>query len=140
MKQILFGFALCAVSFCCADFTQHLKKDIPKQPEERSIQHVDRIYLINLDQRPEKLEKSLSQLKRYQVVPHRFSAICGWDLSAEVFNDVGVKFLPGMLSEEWAFYFPLGKEVKPEADFLREECYGKTYFSRWMTLGSLDVL
>jgi len=61
-----------------------------------NIKNIDLIYLINLDQRPEKLERTLSQLSPYGIVPNRFSAIYGWTLADEVFEDIGLKVAPGM--------------------------------------------
>jgi GR25 family glycosyltransferase involved in LPS biosynthesis len=120
-----------------ADFSSHLRKDLNKKTEKSSIAKIDFIYLINLDQRPKKLERCLTQLKSYDIFPHRFSAIYGWDLPPGVFNDVGVKFSPGMRSSEWVIHFPAKGKGEPESDFLRAECIGKTVFSRWMTPGDI---
>jgi len=141
MKNMQIALVLFISCFCQAndrhDFAAHLKKDTEKKTEKSSIKNIDFIYLINLDQRPEKLEKCLSQLKPYGISPHRFSAIYGWALSAETFNELGVKFLPGMLCDEWVIHFPLKEQSTPKYDFLREECYGKSFFSRWMTPGAI---
>ena len=55
--------------------------------------NIDFIYMINLDQRPEKWAHSIHQLIPYDILPYRFSAINGWeDLTVEIINDVGLKF------------------------------------------------
>lgn len=50
---------------------------------------IDFIYMINLKVRPQKWEKSLSQLVPYGIIPYRFDAINGWDLSPAVFESLG---------------------------------------------------
>lgn len=134
ITRVFFSLALFTACFCQAELSHHLKVDTGEKTEE-GLRNIDFIYLINLDQRAEKLEKCLSQLKPYGISPHRFSAVNGWSLSRGALNDLGVKFLPGMLSGEWVVYFPL--EGQRVFDFLREECYGKTFFSRWMTPGTI---
>jgi GR25 family glycosyltransferase involved in LPS biosynthesis len=133
-------FCFCFVLFAVAgfsDFAKHLRKDPHKKTEKSPIKNIDFIYLINLDQRPKKLERCLTQLKAYEIFPHRFSAIYGWDLPSSVFNDVGVKFSAGMKGAEWVVFFPPEGKGELENDFLREECIGKTVFSRWMTPGNI---
>lgn len=137
MKSIFLSLLICVVSVCHADFTDHLKKNIGKKSNASPIRNIDFIYLINLDQRPEKFEKCLAQLKPFELSPHRFSAIYGWDLPAEAFNELGIKFLPGMLSDQWVAYFPPEGSGAPEVDFLRKESVGKVFFSRWMTPGTI---
>lgn len=115
---------------------KHLKKAVNKE-EHNQIRNIDFIYLINLDHRPERLEKCRQQFRPYGIIPYRFSAIYGWTLPASTLNDIGVKFLPGMEGGHWATHFPLDGDVPPEDDFLRKDCYGKVFFSRWMTKGAI---
>jgi GR25 family glycosyltransferase involved in LPS biosynthesis len=61
-----------------------------------NVKNVDLIYLINLDQRPEKLERTLRQFSSYGIRPNRLSAVYGWSLTNGVFEDVGLKLAPGM--------------------------------------------
>ena len=79
-----------------ADITSYLTRIESKAEYKNDIKLVDFIYLINLDQRPEKLQNCLTQLVNYQISVHRFPAIYGWALTLETFNDLGLKFLPGM--------------------------------------------
>ncbi len=74
----------------------HLRKIEDKSRYQKEIDEIDYVYLINLDKRPEKLQRSLAQLKNYGISPCRFPAIYGWVLPEKVFHDVGLKFLPGM--------------------------------------------
>jgi GR25 family glycosyltransferase involved in LPS biosynthesis len=119
-----------------AEFSDHLKAVGPKN-QKSSISGIDYIYLINLDQRPEKWEKSLGQLERYGITPHRFSAIYGWDLSIEAKNELGIQFAPRMLSDQWVLTFPNKLRGHYELDFLREELYGSTVFCHWMRPGAI---
>lgn len=99
--------------------------------------NIDFIYLINLDQRPEKLENVQRQLYPYGIIPCRFSAIYGWGLSAEALNEVGLTFLPGMEEDQWGVHYPLNGNGDFQLDFLTESSFKKTYFSRWTTRGAI---
>lgn len=76
-----------------------IKKNL-KEPDPKlvvsKIPSIDLIYLINLDLRPEKLKRMLEKLDRFGIEPNRMAAIYGWALPDEVFQDVGLKFGPGM--------------------------------------------
>ncbi len=56
---------------------------------------IDFIYMINLDKRPEKYEKTMRALEPYGIYPYRFSAVNGWELSFEAIDNLGVKYRPG---------------------------------------------
>lgn len=85
---------------------KHLR--IPSEKtDSHDLRNIDFIYLLNLDERPEKLEKSLTQLNPYGIHPYRFSAINGWKLPLETINDVGVKFEPWMQSNMQGTYFKM---------------------------------
>lgn len=81
-----------------AGVEDHLKKAENKQCQN-PLRNIDFIYMINLDQRPEKFQKSCEQLSVYGIVPYRFSAVNGWELSLSVINDIGVKYHPNMPSD-----------------------------------------
>ncbi len=104
--------------------------------EAHSIEGVDFTYLINLDARKERLAHSLQQLFPYGIWPGRFPAIYGWHLPFEAYEEIGLKFQPGM----W-----IGIEnalsIAPGGFFhfvrLSEAFYGKTVFSSWLTPGGV---
>ena len=78
-----------------------------------AYKNAETVYMINLDQRPEKWEKSASQLKKYGVRPYRFSAVNGWELSLSEINKVGCKLERGMKRGELATkYVKKGKKIK----------------------------
>lgn len=97
--------------FCCsytfitleAALFDHLT---PPQGKDsgHSIPGIDYIYMINLDIRPEKFQKSLQQLKPYNITPYRFSAVYGKLLSSEVFEDIMLKYQPWMKKMEAVEY------------------------------------
>lgn len=130
--------ALFLASIFCSIFTyanmeDHLKKAERKLNIHR-MRHLDFIYMINLDQRPEKFASASQQLHQYGIYPYRFSAVNGWELSAEAINDVGLKYQPGMMPLRATFY-PLEEKGMPRYEFMRE--FGRAYFCHHMSKGSI---
>lgn len=136
MKNFLLATSLLFVLPLQAKLEDHFRP-VPKTAVEHQLKNIDYIYLINLDQRPEKLEKSLQQLGMHGIYPQRFSAIYGWHLPPEVMQDISLVYEEGMLCDQWATYYPLGKSLEPAYDFLREDCIGKPYFCYWMSPGAV---
>lgn len=112
---MLFLLLISLTTSLYAGFENHLKRAENKS-ENHSIRNIDFIYMINLDQRPEKFYTSFQQLILYGINPYRFSAVNGWELTLNDINDVGVPFSRGMaegflatryrLKEEGEQYFP----------------------------------
>lgn len=67
-------------------------KAAPTKDSAHSIPGIDFIYLINLDNRPDKYEKVSANLASYKITPFRFSAIYGKSLSKTLFQDVALKY------------------------------------------------
>ena len=131
--------ALCSLPIltCHAGIEQHFRK-ITDRTGSSKLENIDFIYLINLDQRPEKLELCKQLLTPYNIYPQRFPAIYGWALPASVFNDVGVKFLPGMWSGiDRALYFPYDWNGSSLFVRLDASCYGGAFFSGHVTNGAV---
>lgn len=125
-------FLLCSIAY--GSLTDHLKKAEGKG-DHHCLKNIDFIYMINLDERPEKFAVAKQYLDQYGITPYRFSAVNGWKLSVEAINDVGLKFQPGMTTL-LATTFPIelgGKEVSHE---LTTE-YGKTYFCHCTARGAI---
>lgn len=135
----------------------HFKKALEKGTSH-SIRNIDFIYMINLDQRPEKFERSFQQLILYGIDPYRFSAVNGWLLTLDDINDVGVKFSPGMtggfmatryrLKEPGEQYFPEAQECSNPAcpcngPFIwhheQVQHYGLTYFCHCPSPGMIGI-
>jgi GR25 family glycosyltransferase involved in LPS biosynthesis len=121
---------------CFGDICDHIRP-ILKKEQVSSLKNIDYIYMINLDQRPEKLQNTLSQLEPYGISPYRFSAVYGWDLNSEVKNNLGVILTRGMGCNQWAISFPHKLKGTSELEFLREDLYGNTVFCSWMTQGAI---
>ena len=99
------------------------------------MRNIDFIYVINLDQRPEKFARCLAQLNCYGIDPYRFSAVNGWELSLDAINDVGVSLQPWMSLEKWGTYYEETFEPKHEA----VQVYGRNYFCHCMSRGAIGI-
>lgn len=154
MKWLIFFLPF----FLFGDLEPHLKK-----AEEKSGSHsmpgIDFIYMINLDQRPEKWKCSIDQLAPYGIHPYQFSAVNGWEIPFEAIDEVGLKFSPEMEGGFWATTYRLKEkgessipEVKEghctcfhlfEGNFIWEQerisVWGKTYFSHCMSRGAIGI-
>jgi len=111
----------------------HLKK-IEGKGTHHTFPKIDFIYMINLDERPEKFAQTSSELASYEIFPYRFSAVNGWKLPLEVINDIGLVYQKDMLSL-FATSFPLEGNGVPSNDFMAEE--GKTYFAHCAARGTI---
>src|SRR5262249_8949193 len=118
------------------DLEQHLKK-IPCKCSSHTMPGVDYIYMINLDQRPEKWKTSLEQLIPYGIIPFRFSAVNGWELSLETINDVGLSYTPEMEGGFMATCYPLNGKFEPSHEVISN--LGQTYFCHCMARGTIGI-
>ena len=100
--------------------------------------NVDFIYVINLDQRPEKFVSCVEQLAPYGISPYRFSAVNGWELSLDDLNQIGVKFDNSMPKNLWGTcYLPDGN-FEPHHEVMSVE--GRNYFCHCMPRGSIGIV
>lgn len=121
--------------FC--GFENHLKP-APNKSKIHRMKNIDFIYMINLDQRPEKLAQSLNQLHPYGIYPYRFSAVNGWELTLDAINDVGVKFEAGMKEGILATSYTIKDgELQSEHEVMTPN--GKTYFVHCMGRGTIGI-
>jgi GR25 family glycosyltransferase involved in LPS biosynthesis len=119
------------------DFQKYLKKTDEKKGVH-FIENIDFIYMINLDERPEKWKKSIDQLNSYGVYPYRFSAINGWNLSTNQINELGVKFNPKKMKRDMmAACYPL--EAKGAR---RDEIIGSSNYCylSFLSKGAIGIL
>jgi len=122
-----------------ASLEKHFKKiKIEDQKHCQSIRNIDFVYMINLDQRPEKFDKSLKQLKPYGIVPYRFSAVNGWELPLEVINDVGVKLTADMDTGTWGSSYLLKDRYQESHEIVHK--IGKVYFCHCMSRGAVGIV
>ncbi len=103
-----------------------------------SMGNIDFIYVINLDERPEKFQHTIDELKPYGITPYRFSAVNGWNLGVESLNHLGVKFGPWMSSGIMGTSYLLQDEGKPSHEMIHVP--GKTYFSHCMSRGAIGIV
>lgn len=114
---------------------KHLKS-APGKGEPHPLPGIDFIYMINLDERPEKFADATGKLAPYGIVPYRFSAVNGWQLTPEAINDVGLKYTPSMTSL-MATTYPIEAKGKPSNELMK--VYGKTYFCHCLARGTIGI-
>jgi len=119
-----------------AGLQDHFKK-VKGKSSYHNMRNIDFIYMINLDQRPEKFEKSYKQLSRYGIYPYRFSAVNGWELTLEDINDLGVKYAPGMKGGFMGTIYPLDGNFEPRHEMIQN--YGQIYFSHCLSRGAIGI-
>ncbi len=133
MRNFLFVFSAmtCLIQ---ADIVDYFKP-IHNKTEGHSLPNIDFIYMINLDQRPEKFEMSMNQLKPYGINPFRFSAVNGWELSLEDINQLGVKFSPEMEGGFTGTCYHIDGNKLPSHE--RIEKFGQCYFIHTLAPGAI---
>jgi GR25 family glycosyltransferase involved in LPS biosynthesis len=135
--MVLAFFACCVFgAHIEASIGDHLKKALNKS-DVHQMKNIDFIYMINLDQRPEKFAKCTQQLHPYGIYPYRFSAVNGWELSLETINDVGVKFAPGMTGGFLATSFLPQDNFQSHHEEIQN--YGQTYFCHCTARGTIGI-
>lgn len=137
MTKFLLMFFVFSINILCAEIEEYFKK-----PKDKFCLHqlsgIDFIYLINLDQRPEKFASCVQELSPYAVYPYRFSAVNGWELSLEAISDLGIKYESWMTSGHWGTSYPLDAGGEPAHEIVHYE--GKNYFSHCMTRGAIGIV
>lgn len=132
-------------NFCAASsasqnhLEMYFRKAHDKSPAHK-IDGIDFIYMINLDERPEKFARTSLELGSFGISPYRFSAVNGWKLPTEVLNQVGVKFSSEFGQEKFigSIYREIeGKECLGN-EILRPN--GETFFSLGMSRGAIGIV
>jgi GR25 family glycosyltransferase involved in LPS biosynthesis len=104
------------------------------------MDEIDFIYMINLDERPEKFALASHELALFGIFPYRFSAVNGWNLSTEVLNQVGVKFSSDFGQEK--FLGTIYREIDGR-EYLGHEILrpnGETFFTLGMSHGAIGIV
>ncbi len=120
-----------------ASIEDHLKK-VGDKSGFHQMRNVDFIYMINLDQRPEKFQICLEKLRPHGIDPYRFSAVNGWELSLEAINDLGVKYEPWMNSGQWGTYFLIDGDGQAIHEIVG--AIGRNYFCHCMGPGMIGIV
>lgn len=136
IHRISLFFAMSASLFCSADMEDHFKKPMDKSGSCQ-MRNIDFIYLINLDQRPEKFESCLQELVPWGIIPYRFSAVNGWELSMETVNGLGVRYESWMTAGHWGTFYQPDGDGQPQHEVVSE--YGKNYFCHCMSRGAIGI-
>jgi len=110
-------------------------KPAPDKGNNHGLTNIDFIYMINLDQRPEKFAASYAQLEPYGIHPYRFSAVNGWELTLAQINDVGVQFRPGLTRIMATTY--VDDVSNPIHELIHRP--GRTYFCHCMARGPIGI-
>ncbi len=134
LRMFLF---LSACEVLHASIEDHLKR-VGDKSGFHQMRNVDFIYMINLDQRPEKFQICLDKLHPFGIEPCRFSAVNGWELSLDAINDVGVRFQSWMKGGQWGTCFLQegdGKTIHEIVGVL-----GRNYFCHCMGPGSIGIV
>lgn len=114
----------------------HLKLPLDKDGPYQ-MRNIDFIYMINLDQRPEKYERSFDQLAPYGIIPYRFSAVNGWELTLEAINDVGIKYEPWMRQNLMGTCYLPENSGQPQHEVIN--VIGRNYFCHCMSRGAIGI-
>lgn len=139
MNQLIYTLCLFFQLICSIAYgalQDHLKKALEKEGSH-TIKNIDFIYMINLDERPQKYALCKQYLDEYGITPYRFSAVNGWKLSLETIQDVGVKYQPGMTPLLATTYPDLQEDGKKIQSHEYMKHYGKTYFVHCLALGAI---
>lgn len=136
MKLIFPSIFLLFAVISYANITDYLKAGFGKAAKNQSIEGIDAIYVINLDQRPEKFQKITDQFLAYGIQPYRFSAIYGWDLSKVALYEVGMEYQKDMVMGKWASTYS-SKKDGAYRELLDQNCSGKRFVSTSVSPGAI---
>lgn len=104
------------------------------------IDGIDFIYMINLDERPEKFALASTGLRLYGVNPYRFSAVNGWKLPTTALTKIGATFPPGTPPNQ--FFALTFKQVDSQEcrhyEFIRDD--GTSYFTSALARGPIGIV
>lgn len=116
-------------------------QDCFKQAENKSDVHqmrnIDFIYVINLDQRPEKYLHTVEELAPFGITPYRFSAVNGWELPLEDLNTVGVRYETWMKNDLMGTCYLPEDNGEPRHEILHVP--GRNYFCHCMSRGAVGI-
>jgi GR25 family glycosyltransferase involved in LPS biosynthesis len=103
------------------------------------MSNIDFIYMINLDERPEKYRRTMEELAPYGIYPFRFSAVNGWKLTYSALDELGVFYQPGTPHGPICSVFRHvdGKEL-PSFEIMKEE--GISYYCHSMSRGAIGCV
>lgn len=137
MKNCLILALLCFANLN-AGIENYFKKAENKS-DLHKMEEIDFIYMINLDPRPERYERTMNALRPYNISPFRFSAVNGWKLSFEALDELGIVFQPGMTPGPIATVYrhENGKEYQ-SYEIMKK--VGVSYYSHSLSRGAIGCI
>jgi GR25 family glycosyltransferase involved in LPS biosynthesis len=133
----LFIFVIMLSGSLFGSLEDHFKPCHHKNSKHQ-VKGVDFIYMINLDQRPEKYALSAAELIPYGITPYRFSAVNGWELSAEALNSMGITYRSWMPKDIWGTAYLPENEGKPHHEIMNVP--GRNYYSHCLSRGAIGIV
>lgn len=136
------SWVLIAAIFSLATLHAGIEKHFKPAPNKTAIHrmdHIDYVYMINLDKRPEKYARTMKALEPYGITPYRFSAVNGWELSFEAIDELGIVYEEGMPYGPIATVYRHvnGKEYS-SFEIMKEP--GVTYYCHCLSRGAIGCL
>jgi len=113
-------------------------KILTDKTDSSQMRNIDFIYVINLDERPEKYEHTINELAPYGITPYRFSAVNGWELPLEALNEVGVKYEPWMRQGLMGTCYLPEDNGEPRHEIMQVS--GRNYFCHCMSRGAIGIV
>src|SRR5258708_5088495 len=133
----LFFYSCVSIVNLHASFEDHFKKVEAKSNFCR-MAGIDSIYVINLDERPERYERTMQVLAPYGIYPHRFSAVNGWKLSFEALEELGIVPQEKTEGPLCTVYRHEGEEEYTSQEIMEE--VGVSYFSHGLRRGPIGII
>jgi len=116
---------------------QDFFKPALNKSENSKMAGIDYIYMINLDERPEKFSQSKNQLEAYNIYPYRFSAVNGWQIPLECINSLGITYISTMPESLKGTRYLAEDEGQPRHEPM---ILGENYFCYHMSRGAIGIV
>jgi GR25 family glycosyltransferase involved in LPS biosynthesis len=137
IKHLTITFSILLMSLS-ADFRNHLKA-VPDKSGDHHMGNIDFIYLINLDERPEKYAHCIRELTPYGISPCRFSAVNGWHLTMQAVNELGVQYIPGRMHRgQMGTWYAIDGTGEPQHELI--DLIPRNYFCHCLSRGAMGCL
>lgn len=138
MNFRIFFLLLMVISGTVSGSIEKHLKSVPNKSKDNRMEGIDFIYMINLDQRPEKFAQSAAQLEPYGIYPYRFSAVNGWELSAKALNELGITYNSSMCDDLMGTCYLPEHNGKPYHELMQVP--GRNYYSHCLSRGAIGIV
>jgi len=133
---MLYIFINLISSMLSAEIVDFLKPALNKS-EINQMPEIDFIYMINLDERPEKFSQSVDQLTPFNIFPYRFSAVNGWKLPLENLKSLGITYDSTMPTSFMGTRYRLEEYGNPTHEMM---IVGENYFCHGLAKGTIGIV